>query len=89
MWWLRLAQSVWIRRGSAVPVVPGTGTVIMVIAARLPSSHVSQSFGVCGRSVAAWSVPLQAWQRPFWSASSQRSVLLIGSGILRRRQASD
>ena len=31
VWWLRLVQSVWMRRGSAVPAVPGTGTVIMVI----------------------------------------------------------
>ena len=42
---LRLRQSACMRRGSASPVVPAAGIVIMVIATRLAISHRSQSLG--------------------------------------------
>jgi hypothetical protein len=54
VWWLRLAQSVWMRRRSAVPVAPGTGAVIVVIVARLAISHLSQAATEQQRTGAAW-----------------------------------
>ena len=85
--WLRWAQLVWIRRGSATPVVPGIGTVIMVIAARLSSSHclpVLRDLRPIGDGVKD---PAAGVAATVLAVSSQRSVLLTGSGVLRLRQA--